>query len=64
MSKSIRDYTKTNRPPKTGTMVGVRMQDAELAQLDEYRRAQEDCPSRPEAIRRIIANALGERSDG
>jgi len=37
----------------------VRM-TAELAErLDEYRRSAADLPSRPEAIRRLVAEALG-----
>ena len=58
MPKSIRDYTKTNRAPKTGTMVGVRMQDDELTALDMWITKQDDRPSRPEAIRRLLSAAL------
>jgi hypothetical protein len=54
MAASIRDYTKKNRPAKTGTMVGVRMQDDLLARLDEFRGDE----TRPEAIRRLVEESL------
>jgi len=38
----------------------VRLQAPELTQLDEWRARQDDAPSRPEAIRRLLAKALGE----
>lgn len=36
----------------------VRMSDTELARVDAWRVAQEDHPSRPEAIRRLVEKAL------
>lgn len=46
--------------PATGTnpSIGVRLPLAELAVLDEWRRAQPDPPSRPEAIRQLIKISL------
>jgi hypothetical protein len=58
MSKSIRDYTKSNRAEKTGTMVGVRMQDGLLKKVDSWRSKETDIPTRPEAIRRLVEKAL------
>lgn len=46
------------RPAETGTLIGLRMQSADLAALDAWRKKQKDLPSRPEAIRRLIAAAL------
>ena len=42
-----------------GFLVGLRLQPKLLAALDAYRQAQGDEPSRPEAIRRLLAEALG-----
>lgn len=62
MSKSTHDNTKTRkgRASETGTLVGVRFQEPDLARLDAWIVAN-GAPfvSRPEAIRRIIAKALG-----
>lgn len=41
-------------PTKTGTLVGVRLQDDLLALLDELRRQEPDMPNRPEELRRIL----------
>jgi hypothetical protein len=57
MIKSSREIMKS-RPPETGTPVLVRIQAAPLTQLDEWRRAQVDLPSRAEAIRRLTAAML------
>jgi hypothetical protein len=58
MSKSTGDNTKTRkkRPDQAGTLVGTRLQSDELSKLDKWRRGQNDLPSRPEAIRRILAD--------
>ena len=45
------------RPKETGTLVGVRLQASELEAIDEWRRRQIDLPTRPEAIRRLVAQA-------
>ncbi len=60
MAKSIRAYTKKNRPDAPGTMVGVRLQPDQLAALDAWIARQDPAPSRPEAIRTLLADALGE----
>jgi hypothetical protein len=39
-------------------LVGVRMQPELLRLLDDWRRAEEDPPSRPDAIRRLVEFAL------
>jgi metal-responsive CopG/Arc/MetJ family transcriptional regulator len=46
--------------PRTGigTPVQVRLRDDLLASLDRWRRKQSDLPNRPEAMRRLIEEAL------
>jgi len=50
--------SKKNRPPETGTPIQVRMQREPLDAVDEWRRKQPDLPSRAEAIRRLVEQAL------
>ena len=45
-----------------GTPVQVRLQPPDLEALDAWRMAHEDVPSRPEAVRLLIRNVLGQRS--
>jgi hypothetical protein len=49
---------RIGRPPVGSTLVGVRLPPDELAPLDEWIAKQENTPSRPEAIRRLVARAL------
>jgi hypothetical protein len=60
MSKSISDNMKTRkkRAPVTGELVAVRIQPELGKQLDDWRRNQEDVPTRPEAIRRLVELGL------
>jgi hypothetical protein len=46
--------------PATGTnpSIGVRMTHEELEKLDEWRAKQPGIPTRPEAIRRLVQQAL------
>jgi hypothetical protein len=46
------------RPTVDSEPVTVRVERQRLAVLDEWRRAQPDLPSRPEAIRRLIELGL------
>ncbi|MHB9881059.1 hypothetical protein ACSMXM_15575 [Pacificimonas sp. ICDLI1SI03] len=39
-------------------MIAVRVQPEMLAALDGWRKAQDDPPSRPEAIRRLVERGL------
>jgi hypothetical protein len=57
MEKGVR---KKPGPKATGKgeLIGVRLQPDDLARLDGWRGKQEDLPSRPEAIRRLLAKAL------
>ena len=54
----IMKSAKKSRPPKTGEPVLVRLQDEPLQSVDEWRRKQPDLPSRAEAIRRLVEQAL------
>jgi len=47
-------------PTGQGTPVVTRLHSSQLAQLDDWIARQDDAPSRPEAIRRILAKALGK----
>lgn len=60
MATSNRVYTKTKRPGQAGTLVGVRLQPDALARLDAWIAVQQDLPTRPEAVRRLIKKALSE----
>jgi metal-responsive CopG/Arc/MetJ family transcriptional regulator len=65
MPKSIRVVPKKRGRPKTtgrGTLVGIRLHAPTLAAIDEWASRQDDEPSRPEAIRRMIEQALDVRS--
>lgn len=55
-----RDNMKTQKPraTETGTLVGVRLQAPQLAALDAWRRNQDDLPTRPEAVRRLLEGAV------
>lgn len=50
--------TPKKRAPATGELVGVRIQPEMAKALDDWRRRQEDLPGRPEAIRRLVEQAL------
>jgi len=47
-------------PPATGkgTLIGVRLQPTALKHVDSWAAQQEDEPSRPEAIRRLVERGL------
>ena len=63
MVKLTRDTPMKNqgqkpRPPATGTPVMVRLQPEQLKAIDALRREQENLPSRPEMIRRLVERDL------
>jgi hypothetical protein len=63
MMKSIIGTTKKRgrgRPPTTGigTSINVRLHDDALDRLDAWIEHQEDQPSRPEAVRRLMERGL------
>jgi hypothetical protein len=45
-------------PTGKGTLIGVRLQPTELSRVDDWVAAQDDKPSRPEAIRRLVEIGL------
>jgi hypothetical protein len=60
MKESKRQTTKPRkRAIEPGTPVLVRLQPGPLKRLDDWRRKQPDLPGRAEAIRRLLASALG-----
>ncbi len=61
MAKSNSDNTKSRGRPVTtgtGTLIGVRLLDEPLGRVDAWAAKQRDKPSRPEAIRRLVALGL------
>jgi hypothetical protein len=45
-------------PTGKGTLVGVRFQPAELKEIDGWILEQDDGPTRPEAVRRLVKKSL------
>ncbi len=61
VAKSIRDIPKKRGRPKTtgrGSGILVRMHGDLAGRVDNWAAAQEDSPSRPEAIRRLVELGL------
>ena len=52
---------KRGRPSVDTEAVNVRMSVETLSRLDNWRRQEDDLPSRPEAIRRLVEGALTKR---
>ncbi|VVT31759.1 conserved hypothetical protein [Roseovarius sp. EC-HK134] len=51
--------------PKTDTKpVMIRMEPEMISEIDAYRRTLDDVPTRPEAMRRILADFLEAWRDG
>lgn len=49
---------KMGRPPADTEPVMIRMTREMIKDLDDYRRTLEDIPTRPETIRRVLADFL------
>lgn len=66
MTRAIVDIEKAKRgrPRTDATPVMVRLQPEQLAELDRWREAQPAALSRPEAVRRLLADALEPRQTG
>ena len=45
-------------PSGKGVQIGARWQPDELAAIDQWRRSEQDLPSRAEAIRRLVGLGL------
>jgi hypothetical protein len=54
----ICDDTPKRRSAATGVLVGTRFQPPLLDALDAWRKEQDDSPTRPEAVRRLIGLAM------
>lgn len=61
MSRPLTFGRSDKRPGQSGTLVGVRLQPADLAALDNWIETQPSAPSRPEAIRLLVRNSLTVR---
>ncbi len=48
------DEQPKRRASATGTLVGTRFQATQLDAIDTWRKAQDDLPTRPEAVRRLV----------
>ena len=59
--RSVTVRKKKRAAPATGkgTPIGLRLEPATLARVDRWAASQQDHPSRPEAIRRLVELALG-----
>jgi len=55
MSDATSDNKSPKRPGQSGELIGVRLQPDQLRALDAWIADQQQQPSRPEAIRRILA---------
>jgi hypothetical protein len=65
MKKSTDDIARMRkkRAKQTGVLIATRAQPEFLEQLDVWRAAQPDRPSRPEALRRLAVKALGGNAE-
>jgi metal-responsive CopG/Arc/MetJ family transcriptional regulator len=52
---------KMGRPAADTEPVTIRMDRDMLREIDEFRRQEEDLPSRPEVVRRVMAMWLADR---
>jgi len=59
--RSVTVRQKKRAPPRAGKgkPIGLRLAPATLARVDRWAASQQDDPSRPEAIRRLVELALG-----
>lgn len=57
----IEKKKKMGRPPTDTEPVMIRMKPDMIEEIDAYRRTLDDLPTRPEAIRRIVAEFLQGR---
>ncbi|WP_409411587.1 ribbon-helix-helix protein, CopG family [Brevundimonas sp.] len=58
MSNDDGKKSKRGRPAVDTEPVTVRLPREQLEAIDAYRRSQDDLPSRPEAIRRLVEKGL------
>ncbi len=58
-SVTVRKKKRAAPPSGKGTPIGLCLEPATLARVDRWAASQQDDPSRPEAIRRLLELALG-----
>jgi len=56
---TVRKKKRVAPPAGKGKPIGLRLAPATLARVDRWAASQQDDPSRPEAIRRLVELALG-----
>jgi hypothetical protein len=59
--KVVNIKNRGGRPRVDATPIMVRLPPTQVAALDDWRRNETDLPTRPEAIRRILAQALAAK---
>ena len=59
--KVVNIKNRGGRPRVDATPIMVRLPPIQVAALDDWRRNESDLPTRPEAIRRILAQALAAK---
>jgi hypothetical protein len=64
MARAIDNIKKRGRPPADTSPVMVRFPAGQLTAIDEWRRREHDLPTRPEAIRRLVDQALSGTAKG
>ena len=57
-SVTVRKKKRAAPPAGKATPIGLRLEDATLARVDRWAASQQDDPSRPEAIRRLVELGL------
>lgn len=60
----VSDDKPKPRPTTTGTLVGTRFQAALLDAIDAWRKEQDDLPTRPEAVRRLVELGMTYEAGG
>jgi hypothetical protein len=60
--KVVNIKNRGGRPRVDAKPIMVRLPPAQLSALDDWRRNESDLPTRPEAIRRILAQALAGKA--
>jgi hypothetical protein len=58
-SVALRKKKREAPPSGKGTLIGLRLAPATLARVDRWAASQQDDPSRPEAVRRLVELGLG-----
>jgi metal-responsive CopG/Arc/MetJ family transcriptional regulator len=54
---------KTGRPTIASTGIMLRMPDSVIEKIDSFRKEEADLPTRPEMIRRIIAEWIDQKEN-